>query len=147
MSLFSFRTIQTYLCGLCQSTEVSFRDLLDVIAGLCMYGDPMAWMWLGISWEFPLSFSLQLFIATEGSDLLANTCIIMPLSVYGLRINCLNGKISILWSNLDQGFLVFVCMWFICPSKNHFDVCFTYESSTVDKLQYSINLIKNLVLT
>lgn len=32
------------------------------------------------------------FIVTYGLDLLANTCIMMPLSVYRLRINCPNGK-------------------------------------------------------
>jgi hypothetical protein len=64
MSLFSFRTIQIYLCGLCQNPEVSSHALLGVTARLCIYGDPVAWMWLGIfSWEFPLSFSLWLFIA------------------------------------------------------------------------------------
>lgn len=98
------------------------------------------------SWEFPLSSSLQLFIATEGLDLLANTWIIMPLSVYRLRINCPNGKISVLWSNLDQGFSFFVGVGFFCLSKSHFDVCFTYESCIVDIQQHSINPIKNLSL-
>lgn len=55
---------------------------------------------LGIS-----SFFLSpAFIATYGLNLLANTWIIMPLSVYRLGINCPNGKISVLWSNLHQGF-------------------------------------------